>query len=671
MIAIATSRRRFLAGAAACGAALSLPRRPWAAQVLVRPLVPREVFFGDADVSWARLSFDGASVAYIAPLDGVRNLWVAPLDDVKAARPVTRVTDRPIGSWFTWAYTGRHLVFFEERDGDENWRASSVDVRDGAVVPLTPARGVRSWTQQVSHRLPNEMLFAHNERDNRWFDLYRINIVTGRSDMVYENHRFTGFATDSALRLRLGSRQLEDGTLVWLELRKNGAWVSFTTVPIGDVDGTRVLGFSENGGTLYLFDSRGRDKAALVAIDMATRRPTVLTADPDADLSRTLFHSTTRRPLAVGAMVDRRRWYSVDASFAADLKALQSATRGDFEFNGLSADARTVLLFVDHDTASPEYALYDRTTGRFRPLFKARTRLDGVSLRPLEPVHFPARDGLKLQGYLTLPAAGARNAPMVLVIHGGPYLRDEWGFNSTHQWLANRGYAVLSVNYRGSTGFGKAFVTAADREWGRKMHDDLIDAVGWAVGRGIADPKRIGFFGASYGGYAALTAATRTPDVFACIVDIYGIANLITFMAAIPPYWGPWFNVWKKRLGDPATEEGRALLRERSPLTHIDRAFRPILIAQGLEDVRVTRAESEQMVAVLRDRKVPVTYITFPDEGHGFLRPPNQIAFRAVTEAFLARHLGGAAEPINRARDFKGSTLTVEVGGDLVPGLTG
>jgi dipeptidyl aminopeptidase/acylaminoacyl peptidase len=260
---------------------------------------------------------------------------------------------------------------------------------------------------------------------------------------------------------------------------------------------------------------------------------------------------------------------------------------------------------------------------------------------------------------------------MVLAIHGGPYLRDEWGFNATHQWLANRGYAVLSINYRGSTGFGKAFVTAANREWGGKMHDDLIAGVNWAVARGVADRKRVGFYGGSYGGYAALTAATRTPDVFACIVDIYGIANLLTFMAAIPPYWMPFFSVWKNRLGDPDTEEGRAFLRERSPLTHIERAYRPILIVQGLEDVRVTRAESEQMVEVLRRRNVPVTYVVFPDEGHGFSKPKNQIAFRAVTEAFLAKHLGGAAQPIDRSRDFAGSSLTVEVGADLIPGLTG
>jgi len=671
MSAISRSRRRFLAGAAALPLGLPRPRRAWPAQQGGRPLVPREVFFGDADVSWARLSLDGAWVAYIAPVDGVRNLWVAPVGDLEAARPVTRAADRPIGSSFQWAFTHRHVVFFQERDGDENWRASSVDIVDGSVVPLTPARGVRAYVQEVSHRFPREMLIAHNQRDPRLFDVYRVDVVSGHSELLFENHRFAGLITDSAFRLRLGSRFLEDGSLEWLERRPDGAWVLFLTTPRGDVNGTRLLGFSDDGKTFYLFDSRGRDKATLVALDTATRQTTVLAHDPDADMTRALLHGVARRPLAAGAIADRRRWRAVDASFAADLKALRVATPGDIEFSGISADARRTLLYVDHDGASPEYALYDRSSRRFQLLFKARKSLDGLPLRPMEPVAFAARDGLRIQGYLTLPSTDARGAPMVLVIHGGPYLRDEWGFNATHQWLANRGYAVLSVNYRGSTGFGKAFVAAADREWGGKMHDDLIDAVGWAIGRGIADPKRIGFYGASYGGFAALTAATRTPEVFACIVDIYGIANLQTFLAAVPPYWRPYLSLLKNRIGDPDTEEGRAFLRERSPLTHIGRAFRPILIAQGLEDVRVTRAESEQMVAVLRQRNVPVTYITFPGEGHGFLRPQNQIAFRAVTEAFLGRHLGGAVQPIDRTRDFKGSTLTVEVGGELVPGLQG
>jgi len=666
---IPSSRRSFLAGGASLTAALLLPRGGASQPAPARPLVPRETFFGDPDITSAQLSFDGAWVAYIAPVDGVRNLWLAPVGDLAAARPLTRVTDRPIGSFFQWAYTNRHVVFWQERDGDENWRASSADIKDGTVTPLTPPRGVRSWVQEVSQRFPQEMLFAHNERDKRFFDLYRVDVVTGQSALLYENDRFSWLVSDSAFQLRLGVRYLKDGRAEVLERRSTGTWVYFTTVPRGDLDSTRYLDFSDDGKTLYLFETRERDKAALVAVDMGTRRARVLSEDPNADVTRVLLHRVTRRPLAAGSMVDRRRWRVVDPSFAADLNAIQASTRGDVELIGLSADARRVLVSIQHDAASPEWVLYDRTARRVSPLFKARRNLDGLPLRPLEPVAFPAFDGLKIPGYLTLPAADARNVPMVLVIHGGPYFRDEWGFNSTHQWLANRGYAVLSINYRGSTGFGKAFVTAADREWGGKMHDDLIAGVDWAVKRGIADPKRVGFFGGSYGGYAALTAATKTPEVFACIVDVFGIANLLTFMAAIPPYWAPGFSVWRNRIGDPDTEEGRAFLRERSPLTHIDRAFRPILIVQGLEDVRVTRAESEQMVAALRQRNVPLTYVVFPDEGHGFSKPKNQIAFRAVTEVFLAKHLGGASQPIDRTQDFAGSSITIEAGADLIPGL--
>src|SRR5215470_11581629 len=671
MHSIQSSRRSFLAGGASLTAALLLPRGGASQPAPARPLVPRETFFGDPDITSAQLSMDGAWVAYIAPVDGVRNLWLAPVADLAAARPLTRVTDRPIGSFFQWAYTNRHVVFWQERDGDENWRASSADIKDGTVTLLTPPRGVRSWVQEVSQRFPQEMLFAHNERDKRFFDLYRVDVVTGQSALLYENDRFSWLVSDSAFQLRLGVRYLKDGRAEVLERRSTGTWVYFTTVPRGDLDSTRYLDFSDDGKTLYLFETRERDKAALVAVDMATRRARVLSEDPNADVTRVLLHRVTRRPLAAGSMVDRRRWRVVDPSFAADLNAIQASTRGDVELIGLSADARRVLVSIQHDAASPEWVLYDRTARRVSPLFKARRNLDGLPLRPLEPVAFPALDGLKIRGYLTLPAADARNVPMVLVIHGGPYFRDEWGFNSTHQWLANRGYAVLSINYRGSTGFGKAFVTAADREWGGKMHDDLIAGVDWAVKRGIADPKRVGFFGGSYGGYAALTAATKTPEVFACIVDVFGIANLLTFMATIPPYWQPWFNIWKNRVGNPDTEAGRAFLAQRSPLNHLERATRPILIAHGLKDVRVPRAESEQMVAALRQRNVPLIYVVFPDEGHGFSKPKNQIAFRAVTEAFLAKHLGGHAEPIDRTRDFTGSSITFEAGADLIPGLTG
>ncbi|MBR0800570.1 S9 family peptidase [Bradyrhizobium jicamae] len=662
-------RRLLLSRAARLGLCLPFINLGDAAAGAQAPdLVARRVFFDNPDYLNVRLSPDGTHLSYIAPVDGVNNLWVAPIADLTAARPVTRATDRNISTYHRWGYTNRHLVFFRDHDGDENWRAASVDIVSGAIVPLTPEEGVSSSVQEADRKFPEEMLLRHNQRDKRYFDLFRVNIVTGKSELVYENSQYIGFVTDSAFQLRLAARIAADGTTEVFE-RKDGDWVAFATVPIADSDTTDLLDFSADGKTLYLIDSRGRDKAAFFALDMATRETTLLAADDDADISRAIFDEH-RRPLAAMAMTDRARWHAVDPSVTRDLADLTRHGGGDITFVSNSDDLRFGTIYYERDTESGEYALLDRQTRDVHKLFIQRKSLGGVALHKLEPVVIPSRDGLRLNGYLTRPVeAEAGRVPLVLVIHGGPYMRDNWGFMSVHQWLASRGYAVLSVNYRGSTGFGKAFVTAADHEWGGKMHDDLIDAVDWAVAQGIADPKRVGFFGGSYGGYSALMAATKTPEVFACIVDLFGISNLVTFMASIPPYWGPWISIWKNRLGDPGTEAGRAFLVDRSPLTHIERATKPILIAQGMRDVRVVAAESEQMVAALKSRNVPVTYITFIDEGHGFVRPENRLACYGVTEAFLAKHLGGRCQPIGN--DFAGSSLKIEVGGELVPGLRG
>jgi len=665
------NRRRFLKNAAA--AASALPVAAWVARgspAWAQSVLPaRRTFFADPDFAQVRVSPDGEHLAYLAPLDGVRNLWLAPTADPRQGRPLTRVADRGISTYFRWAHTNRHLVYFQDRDGDENWRGSSVDIATGATSLLTPPAGVRAFLQEVSYRFPDEMLFRHNARDKRFFDLFRINLLTGKSELVYENHAYVVLVTDSQFGLRLASRFAANGDAECVE-RRGDDWSPFLTVPISDVDSTQLIDFSDDGGTLYMIDTRGRDKAALVAIDMATRKSTVLAEDDEADIVAADFDWRTRRPQGAYAMKDRIRWHAIEPSAGKELAMLAGYGPGDPEFVSRSLDNRKVTAFFERDTASGEYVLIDHAAGVVRPLYTQRPALAQVRLRPLEPVVIPARDGLKLNGYLTMPAQASgttQKLPMVLAIHGGPYWRDQWGFSPTHQWLASRGYAVLSVNYRGSTGFGKAFVTAADHEWGGKMHDDLIDAVQWAIGRGFADGKRIGFYGGSYGGYSALMAATKTPEVFACIVDLFGISNLITFMATIPPYWGPWFSIWKNRLGDPATEEGRAFLRKRSPLNHIERATRPILIAQGMRDVRVVAAESEQMVKALQGRRIPVTYLTFPDEGHGFVRPENRLAFTAVAEAFLAKHLGGQYQPLGN--DFAGSSIRIETGGELVPGL--
>jgi dipeptidyl aminopeptidase/acylaminoacyl peptidase len=664
----AIDRRELMRGAAAFGLALPFAGLRPARGAAEAELVDRRVFFDNPDYRSVYISPDGEHIAYLAPLGGVSNLWVAPAADPQSGRPLTHAGNRNLGGNFRWAHTNRHIVFFQEHEGDENWRASSVDIGDGAIRLLTPERGVKSFIQESDRKFPQEMLIRHNQRDKRFFDLFRVDIVTGRSELLYENRDYVFLITDSDFRLRLGGRFANDGSAEVFERREDDEWAPFITVPIGDLDGTRLLDFSADGKTLYMLDTRDRDKAALVAIDMATREKQVLAEDDEADIARVSF--SHRRPLAAAAIKDRMRWHAIDPAAAKDLALLAGYRPGDIEFTGRSYGNRKVTVYFERDDASGEYVLLDREAGAVRPLYVQRKSLNGISLRPLEPVVITARDGLLLNGYLTRPAAAAGNPlPLVLAIHGGPYERDTWGFSPTHQWLANRGYAVLSVNYRGSTGFGKAFVTAADHEWGGRMHDDLIDALDWAVAKGIAEPKRVGFFGGSYGGYSALMAATKTPEKFACIIDLFGVSNLITFMKTIPPYWGPSFSIWKNRVGDPDTEAGRAFLNDRSPLNHIDRATKPILIAQGMRDVRVVPAESEQMVTALKEKGVPVTYVTFADEGHGFVRPANRLAFDAVAEAFLAKHLGGRFQPVGD--DFAGSTIKIEAGGELIPGLNG
>lgn len=668
MLGTNVDRRTFLRQAGLSAGLALLPVHAFA-DAMPGPagLIARRILFENPEYQNVKISPDGKHLSYLARLDGVRNLWVTPIDAPTDAKPLTRATDRDIGWEYRWAYDNRHIIFFRDHKGDENWRAASVDIDSGDIVALTPEKGVKSFIQEADSKFPEEMLLRHNQRDKHLFDLFRVNIVTGKGELVYENRDYYALMADSQFRLRLAGKVGDEGNMAWFEHHDDGSWTPFMTVPLDDIDSTRFLGFNEDGNKLYLIDSHGRDKAALVALDMATRETSVLASDDEADIVRALF--VHRRPLGAVAVAARVRWHPVGDKFGKDLNALAAYDSGDLFITGIDKPADKMVAFFNHDAASGEYALIDRDSAAVKHLYVQHKALNEVKLRPLEPVKFPARDGLVLNGYLTRPAApaGSGKPPLVLVIHGGPYWRDEWGFNPEHQWLADRGYAVLSINYRGSTGYGKAFITAADHEWGGKMHDDLIDGLDWAIAQGIADADRIGFFGGSYGGYSALMAATKTPERFTCIVDLFGVSNLITFMKTIPPYWTPWFSVWKKRLGDPDKEAGKAFLIDRSPINHLERATKPILIAQGMMDVRVVPAESEQMVKALTARGVPVTYITFADEGHGFVRPENRLAFAAVAEAFFAKHLGGRVQPVGD--DFAGSSIEIATGRDLVPGL--
>ena len=641
-------------------------------------LIPRKALFGNPERERARISPDGSRVAFLAPLDGVLNVWVAPASDPDAARAVTSDARRGI-RFYVWTRNADYLLYIQDSEGDEDWHIYAVNVETGEARDLTPFEGVHATMFPTSPKFPDEALIGLNDRDARYHDIHRVNILTGEISPVMQNDIGAfGFVTDDDFRVRLAAVTTESGGSSFLEYSDSGEWLPFMEVGIEDGLTTYPLGTDITGNTLYMEDSRNRDTAALATFDFDTRKHTILASDDRADVSGFIIHPAIQRIQAVAFEYDRIRWQVLDDSIAADLDRIRSARDGDFHVTSRSQDDSRWIVAYDNDDGPTAFHLYDRESGDLKFLFTNRPELEKYAMRPMESAIVKSRDGLDLVTYYTLPAQaggeGGQDAPRqplpsVLLVHGGPWGRDSWGYDALHQLLANRGYAVISVNFRGSTGFGKAFVNAGDREWGGKMHDDLIDVVNWAIERGIADPDRIAIMGGSYGGYATLVGLTFTPDVFACGVDIVGPSNLITTLETIPAYWEPMAEMEKARIGDISTDEGRRFLESRSPLSRVDAITKPLLIAQGANDPRVKQAESDQIVEAMTKRGIPATYALFADEGHGFARPENSLAFTAVAEAFLAEHLGGEYEPIGDA--FEGSTIEIIAGADGVAGLAG
>jgi dipeptidyl aminopeptidase/acylaminoacyl peptidase len=449
----------------------------------------------------------------------------------------------------------------------------------------------------------------------------------------------------------------------------------FEQVTLEDSQTTRPAGFTADGKTLYWLDSRGRDTSALIAQNVATGTKTVIAQDARADIGGAMASPKTGRVEAYAVNYLRNEWVPVGPDVKGDLDFLKSKLKGQVNVTSRTDADDKWIVAVDPVTAPSAAYLYDRKAKSLTRLYVSRPELEGATLAAMHPVEIKTRDGLTMVSYLTLPPGtdpdgdGRPNkaVPMVLMVHGGPWGRDSYGYDGYAQWLANRGYAVLSPNFRASSGFGKKFTSAGDMEWGRKMQDDLNDAVDWAVGRGVTTSDKVAIMGGSYGGYAVLAGLAFTPEKFACGVDIVGPSNLATLLGTIPPYWEALKAQFYKRMGDPTTPEGQAHHRERSPLYKADQIRRPLLIGQGANDPRVNVAESQQIVDALKAKNIPVTYVLFPDEGHGFARPQNNIAFNAVAENFLAKCLGGRAEPIGDA--LKPSTAQVPHGAEYAPGL--
>jgi dipeptidyl aminopeptidase/acylaminoacyl peptidase len=645
------------------------------ANAAATPLIPRARFFGNPEKARARLSPDGKRLAYLAPVDGVLNVWVGPADDVEAAKPVTKDTHRGIRN-YSWAYTSNHILYTQDKNGDEDFHVYNVHLESGEIQDLTPIDKIHAQLENVSEKFPKEILVGINDRDPRFHDIYRVDLLSGKKELIQENEGFAGFVTDDDYRVRFAINFTPDGGQLYLQQDDQGEWrKEFMVIGPTDAMTTSLAGFDKSGENVYLIDSRGRDTAALKTLNLASGKEDVLAENEKADISGALMHPTEKTIQAVSFTYTKPEWQVLDKDIQPDLDYLRTVTDGELQVTGRTLDDKwwTVAYLMDNGPA--RFYVYDREAKEARFLFVSDRALAELPLVKMHPVVVEARDGLNLVCYLTLPRDADpdntgrpnRPLPMVLNVHGGPWARDDWGYDPEHQLLANRGYAVLAVNYRGSTGFGKEFINAADREWAGKMHDDLIDAVNWAVSEKIAQKDKVAIMGGSYGGYATLVGLTVTPDVFACGVDIVGPSSLLTLMENPPEYWYSFMPVMKRRVGDWESEEGREFLKSRSPLFMVEKIKRPLLIGQGANDPRVKQAEADQIVAAMEAKKIPVTYVLFQEEGHGFAKPQNRFAFYAVTEAFLAEHLGGRFEPVDDA--FAGAVFTVPAGKTEVPGL--
>ena len=613
-------------------------------------LIPRSVLFGYPERTGPTLSPDGTRISYLAPSEGALAVWVRTIgrsdDRVIAADP-----KRPIRNAF-WSPDGARVLYLQDSGGDENFHLFAADPSGaGEPIDLTPYEGTRVEVQSIDPHRPDRMLIATNRRNPQLFDVYQLDPRTGESSLDTENPgTIAGFADDTRMIVRAGIVQHADASSELLVRDAQDApWR--TLARFEPDDGLpEPVGFTPDGRGLLAITSAGANAARLVRYDVASGTRSEIAGDPSYDLTHVVFSPKTKTPIAASVVRDRTSWIVLDETYSADFTALAEQIPGDIAIDSIDRDDRTWLISSLVDAGSPSYWSYDRATRRATKLFATRPALERYTLAPMTPISYPARDGLTINGYLTTPAGvEPKHLAAIVLVHGGPWVRDTWGYNGTVQWLANRGYAVLQPNCRGSTGYGKAFLNAGDREWAGAMHTDLLDAKAWLVAQGIADPSRVGIMGGSYGGYATLAALAFSPEAFACGVDIVGPSNLSTLLASIPPYWETLRATFTRRMG-----ESEASLAAQSPLHKADAIVAPLLIGQGANDPRVKIAESDQIVNAMRARNLSVTYVVFEDEGHGFARPENARRFNAAVEAFLHDNLRGRVEPAGPDESIEG-----------------
>jgi dipeptidyl aminopeptidase/acylaminoacyl peptidase len=625
------------------------------------PLIPRAVLFGNPTKASPRLSPDGKRLAYLAPdKKNVMQVWVQTIgkDD---AKQVTE--DKKSGiSIHQWTYQPDTLVYLQDNDGDENYHIYAVNVADDkGARDLTPYKKTKAGEKPEpkfrarllgAHRdHPDELLVGLNKNNPQVFDVYRVNLKTGAVKLDTKNPgNVVGWSTDTNFQVRIAVIMTADGGI---ELRHRGdakaEWKKLLKWGPEDTEGG-VVSFTKDNKALWMLTSEGRNTVSLVKRDLKSGKETLIASSPKADAGGVILSPETYEVEAVSFNYEKVEWKALDKAIKADLEVLQKGAKGEPSIVSQDKARKKWVVAYSADVTPTTYYLYDRDAKKLTKLFTAKPELEKYKLAPMKPVIIKSRDKLDLVSYLTLPVGAEPKPPMVLLVHGGPWARDSWGYDGQAQWLANRGYAVLQVNFRGSSGFGKKFLHAGDREWAGKMHDDLIDAVKWAVKEGYADEKKVAIMGGSYGGYAALVGVTFTPDTFACAISMVGPSNLVTLLKSIPPYWEPLKKMFAVRVGELEDED---FLKARSPLFKADKIKIPMLIAQGKNDPRVKEAESKQIVEAIRKAGKPVTYLLFKDEGHGLRRPENRMKFFAAAEAFLAKNLGGRSQPPSDAEKME------------------
>lgn len=638
-------------------------------------LIDRELLFGNPSRSQGRLSPDGRQMSFRAPLDGVMNIWVAPAGQIDKARAITKDRGRGIPAHF-WALDSDHVMYIQDKNGDENWHIYSVNLGNDEVTDLSPYEATQANLVGQDQSQPGVAIIGMNDRDPRWHDIYRVNISTGERSLLLENNTYGDVWVDNDLQVRLAGESTSTGGLIIHHLQQDGEWQELLRIGKDDARSFSVLGFNAENTGIYLQDSRGRDVAALLQLDLVSGASEVIVAPTEVDVANVLIDPRNHQPVAYSLNQHKQKWHALDPKFKDNIAALNKSVEGaDASILASTLDASRWTVYLASGNRSPEYNIFDRDSNTLQEMFVTNPRLEGLPLAAMHEASITSRDGKTLVSYLTLPVDSDPDGngrpetalPLVMLVHGGPWARDTYGFSAEVQWLANRGYAVLQVNFRASSGFGKDFQNAGDREWARAMHDDLLDAKAWAVAEGITRNDQVAIMGGSYGGYATLVGLTFTPTEFTCGVDIVGPSNLVTLTESIPPYWEHLRAQLALAIGDPATEEGQALLKSRSPLTLVDNIERPLLVGQGANDPRVKQAESDQIVDAMNAKDIPVTYVLYPDEGHGFKKPENNLSFYAVAEAFLARCNGGRYQPIGD--DFGNSSIQVLSGKEYVPGL--